>query len=435
MKNLLHFAKVNQRKWYANLAFSLLVLSPFATAQDCNSPHWVAAWQSAPADAIFLSPRVGDYDFLSLGKNQTFREIFSPLGGGSTLRLHFSNRFGKQSLQIKAISVAKQTEGAAIDASTLKPVLFNGQSSITIPAYQDRVSDAVSFDFNSFDKLSVSIAVIDAGGFPTEHYNAQEFSFVTKPNTGNHVNDVNGSAFSQKTTRRHMLIGMDAIASAATSVVVTLGDSITDGTNINASSIGENSRYPDFLKRRIDSAGLPLFVANAGIAGNRVVGGNLFITGPAATERYLKDVLQKNGVSDVILLEGINDIGMDFYKFLDYSYRYQQIINGYKTLITGMQRQGIKVTQGTLTPASKAPVFSYSTPFALQLRQDINWWIRNKSPANVIVDFDAAVRDSSNPELINTLYDSGDGLHFNAAGYAKMAAAIDLSKLQGSVCR
>ena len=54
----------------------------------------------------------------------------------------------------------------------------------------------------------------------------------------------------------------------------------------------------------------------------------------------------------------------------------------------------------------------------LTLRNEINEWIRSQSPADGVIDFDAAVRDPAHPNNIDPQYDGGDGLHFNAAGQA-----------------
>ncbi|MDP2228170.1 MAG: GDSL-type esterase/lipase family protein [Moraxellaceae bacterium] len=413
------------------------MLGESAWALDCNSPRWVSAWQASPADARWLGL---SFDFFSLnlpmGPNQSYRQVFSPLGSGSTVRLKFSNRHSNSPLIIRSTNLARQAVGAAIVAGTLTPVRFNnGQSAVTVPAGQDILSDPVNFSFRSLEKLSVSIATGNTRTdfVPTGHMVGMEHSYVTEPGAGDRTTDIEGGAFRYRTTRRHLLTGMDVLAPAHTAAVVTLGDSITDGYQ---SVIGANQRYPDFLKRRIDGAGLPYFVVNAGIAGNRVATDNpIQQFGVSAVNRLDADVLKASGVSDVILLEGINDIGQDYFKFLDYWNRYSKIINAYQTLITSLQARGLKVMQGTLTPSGSALNPSYSGPFARQLRQDVNWWIRNKSPADSIIDFDAAVRNPSNHAVIDDRYDSGDGLHFNAEGYARLAAAVDLGKLQGSKCR
>jgi lysophospholipase L1-like esterase len=46
-----------------------------------------------------------------------------------------------------------------------------------------------------------------------------------------------------------------------------------------------------------------------------------------------------------------------------------------------------------------------------------------------VIDFDAATRDPANPKHIRAEYDKGDHLHPNDAGYAAMAASVDLRLL------
>ena len=52
-----------------------------------------------------------------------------------------------------------------------------------------------------------------------------------------------------------------------------------------------------------------------------------------------------------------------------------------------------------------------------------------------VVDFDAAVRDPANPRAMLAIYDSGDTLHPNSAGYAAMANAVDLTLLSTTKLR
>ena len=60
---------------------------------------------------------------------------------------------------------------------------------------------------------------------------------------------------------------------------MAFGDSITDGfvasTPVSLPTslaiADKNGRYPDDLQRRIDAAGIPISVVNAGISANRLV--------------------------------------------------------------------------------------------------------------------------------------------------------------------
>ena len=86
-------------------------------------------------------------------------------------------------------------------------------------------------------------------------------------------------------------------------MIVTLGNSITDGVVTKADS---NHRWPDVLAQRLVASKEPLTaVVNAGISDNRVLSN---LTGPSALQRLARDVLIQPGVTHVIALEGVNDI-------------------------------------------------------------------------------------------------------------------------------
>ena len=58
----------------------------------------------------------------------------------------------------------------------------------------------------------------------------------------------------------------------------------------------------------------------------------------------------------------------------------------------------------------------------------MNRWIRTSGAFDGVVDFDAAVRDPSNPARLLPIYDA-DGVHLTDAGYSAMANAVNLSML------
>src|SRR3546814_13896344 len=63
----------------------------------------------------------------------------------------------------------------------------------------------------------------------------------------------------------------------------------------------------DLLGRRLARAGKPHVVVTQAISGNRVISSG---TGPSAVERFDRDVLTLPGVSHVVILEGINVMGI-----------------------------------------------------------------------------------------------------------------------------
>src|SRR4029434_8575813 len=109
-----------------------------------------------------------------------------------------------------------------------------------------------------------------------------------------------------------VLSRVEVVAAARASAVAAFGDSITDGTR---STPDTNNRWPDHLARRLASQAGGVAVMNVAIAGNRVLsegvapvgfGGNAGIN---ALARFDRDVLALPGVTHVIVMEGINDIG------------------------------------------------------------------------------------------------------------------------------
>lgn len=97
-------------------------------------------------------------------------------------------------------------------------------------------------------------------------------------------------------------------------------------------------------------------------------------------------------------------------------------------MIDEAHAHGLKIFGGTLTPFEGA---SYYTAAGEDEREAVNHWIRTSGAFDGVIDFDAAVRDPSNPLQLNPLYDAGGRrLHPNDLGYKAMADAINLALLK-----
>jgi lysophospholipase L1-like esterase len=64
----------------------------------------------------------------------------------------------------------------------------------------------------------------------------------------------------------------------------------------------------------------------------------------------------------------------------------------------------------------------------------LNAWIREESPADAVIDFDAAVHDPADPSRINPTFDGSDHVHFNLAGYQAIGNAVPLEQLDDPAC-
>jgi lysophospholipase L1-like esterase len=201
-----------------------------------------------------------------------------------------------------------------------------------------------------------------------------------------------------------------------TGAVVALGDSITDGT---FSTVNANRRWPNDLARRLDARpGPTLSVVDEGIAGNQVLKDS-GLAGVNALARLDRDVLTQQAARDVILLEGVNDIGAS-------QATADQLIPAYEQIIAQVHARGLRILGGTLTPFKGA---FYWTPAGEQTREAVNHWILTSGAFDGVVDFAAATANPADPQTFNPAFDSGDHLHPNDAGYQAMANAVDLERL------
>ncbi|MFF0633728.1 GDSL-type esterase/lipase family protein [Nocardia sp. NPDC004151] len=407
-----------------------------AETPGCDAPQWVSGWMAAPSDAFgAVDPSMVPQAHVG---GQTFRLVATPHLGGSVLRIHLSNQNRPVPVEFAHVTIAEQAAGAAIRGETLREVSFDGSSRVTVPAGGEVVSDPIELTFEAFQPLAVSVYAPGLAVLPTEHFNANATSYYSLPLAGDATDEPSGAALPLPTTSMPFLSGLDVQAPGTTSTIVAFGDSITDGyvgaTYLSVPQdpgvVDRNVRYPDFLQRRIDQAGLPFTVVDAGISGNRVTRDGLIPQfGPSGVSRVQRDAIAKAGVTDVIILEGINDLGVPIGVDAD------QLVAGYTDLIAQLHAAGLAVHLGTIMPAGNALSDGIATlPLAGPVRQRVNAWIRAQTLSDSVIDFDAALRDPADPDVLAPRYAGADNLHPNPAGYQAMAEAIDLSVFRGR-CR
>ncbi|MCM3588261.1 SGNH/GDSL hydrolase family protein [Mesobacillus maritimus] len=396
--------------------------SPVEAQSAGKSGHWVGAWS-----ASLLAAHEGGLSQEGF-ENQTVRMIVHPNATGSMVRIRFSNVFGTQPLTFEKVTVADTKTEAEVIPGTVQNVTFSGNEEVTIPAGEELFSDPVEFEVKDGKDLTVSVYLANESGPATWHPISSQTTYISEQ--GDFTDNTNGSAFNQTVDSWFWLSGVDVLTDSnkKSRVIVALGDSITDGY---LSTPNENRRWTDVLNSRLDSEikNQQFSVLNAAITGNRILSDSP-IFGVKALDRLERDVFSQTGVTDLILLEGINDIG-----HMPHVFDADKIIAGIQEIAEKAHERGIRIYVGTLTPFNAYDPGVYFTEEGEQTRQEVNEWIRNNTIVDGVIDFDQILADPNQLDKILPEYDSGDHLHPNDAGLKAMADHLDLSIFQKPLSR
>jgi lysophospholipase L1-like esterase len=410
----------------------LLIAALLAQFVFAQSPeHWVSTWATSPQQPRpFPAPRPPAPPTAGAATaptppapprppaitgfhNQTLRMIAHTSIGGRRVRIELSNVFGSTPLVIGAAHVAMRDKESAIIAASDRTLQFSGRPTAWIPPGASVISDAVNLDVPASSDLAISIYFPENASTDTMHAVGLHTTYISKDG------DTTGAtAMADATTSQsfYFLTNVDVAAPPNAAAIVTFGDSITDGA---VSTPNTDRSWPSFLARRLAaSGGANIAVLNQGISGNRLLRDG---AGVNALARFDRDVLAQPGVKWLMILEGINDIGLSS---TSDPVRSDDLIAALKQLIERAHEHGIKVIGGTLTPYEGA---AYARESGEQVRMAVNQWIRSPGSFDAVVDFEAATLDPEHPKQFRPGFNNGDHLHPNDAGYEAMANAIDLS--------
>lgn len=375
-----------------------------------------ASWAASPQDDGELLPFPGAPAPMPRELNdQSLRQIVRLSAGGERLRVRLSNLFGAEPVRFDAVGLARSTGGSGIDAASHVALTFGAASAVTLAAGEERWSDFVPFVADAESSVAVTLYAAAAAPIATVHSLGQQTAYVA---AGNAVSAEPFPAMVEAAPRLsyYWLSGIDAESASARRVIVTFGDSITDGFG---STVDANRRYPNLLSQQLTGGDAALSVVNAGISGNRVLRD---VIGPAGQARFERDALGQTAVSDVVILLGINDIGFSGFA-PDQVASAEQITDGLSTLVAAANADDRRVFLGTLLPFQGTMPPYYSEEGEAK-RQAVNAWIRANTDIEGVIDFDDLMGDAQNPLAMPAAYDSGDHLHPNDQGYEVMADAV-----------
>jgi lysophospholipase L1-like esterase len=404
----------------AGLCTSLTALLIFSFNFPAQAQtYWVASWTAAQQLAEPQNSLAAD-DL----RDATLRQIVHLSLGGTQLRVRISNHFGTAPLHFTAIHIAQPitTTSAKIVEGTDEALTFSGRPDVIVPAGADYLSDPVDFPAAALSDLTISLHLDAPPQQQTGHPGSRATSYLVRGN------QVAATDLPNAKTLEHwyFIAGVEVAAPPQAAAIVAFGDSITDG---HGATTNGNDRWPDILAKRLQAnAGTTnLAVVNAGIGGNRLLLDSL---GPNALARFDHDVLAPAGARYVIVLEGVNDLGMLVREghptSAEHAALVRRIIGAYEQMIARAHAHRIHVIGATILPFVDSQFYNPGSESEAD-RQAVNQWIRTPGHFDAVVDFDMIMRDPQHPDRLLPTLDSGDHLHPSAVGYAAMANAIPLA--------
>ena len=393
------------------IASLAIIFSADSRAQSA----WIGTWATSPTGLPTVA-KAGTFTLPSPKTIKgTIRYRLRVSLGGTQVRLRFSNDYSDSPLLLAAVTVGPAGDGLDALPGSLKRATFNGKESIAIPARASAVTDPVVLVVEPLSDVVVSVYLPE--GVSVSSWTPTFDPIVVEDSNATLVEHLSAS---RSWSIRPLVSEVDVLADRPRKVVVTLGDSITDG-DINGIT-GERG-WPGALARRLQSRGFA--VVNAGIGGNRLLQ-SMPMFGARALDRLDRDVLAVPGLSYIIVLEGINDIGMSGRggmfgdtPLLDP----QALIAADSEILRRAHERGVKVFGATIMPFEGADYYSREKE---KVRETVNEWIRTSKAFDAVIDFDRTVRDPVAPHKLGAEYDSGDHLHPGSDGYRKIGESIDL---------
>ena len=390
----------------AAVLVGLLIATPLHASV---ARSWGVAMQATPpADNPGAPPSIAD---------ATLRQILRLSVGGDRLRLVLDDHDSATPLAIDHFAVALVDAKGAVVPGSSREVSFGGRRGVEIPAHAPMISDWLRMPVKPLTRIAVSFHVAPDQVLGAFH------SFGAAKTQLAPGDQVEKSELAEAATveRRFVISGVDVGSKAPLRTIVTFGDSITDGVR---ATVDSDMRWPDQFATRLNKAGwTEVGVANGGISGNKMLADG---AGQGALARFDRDVLAIPGVSHVVLLEGVNDIGAAWREKRHEGFDTEALINAYRQMIIRAHDHGIRIILATILPYKGA---GYWSEWGEAQRQKINTWIREQKQSDGVVDLDAAMRDAADPLVMNPVYDSGDHLHPNDKGFTVMADAVPLALL------
>lgn len=387
---------------------------------------WKATWKYMPVN---YNTDIG------VVENLTQRTVFRNNLNGKKLKLKFSNKYGRMPLTLEKVSVAKNDDGGQklLKEQEFTVVTKDGRERIIIGPGEEFYSDEIEWNISAGEDILLFIYIKErqavqstASVWSTHCTRTQYYTDGYRLDTGNKGWKESREIYpyvEADENKADIIAGITEILLYTDPDVKTIalfGDSIT-----------HMSYFSDALTEKIMEE-MPgrAAVENYGIGGNRILRdasfapdleGNGSCFGPAGESRFETDVFAEDTPDLILVLEGVNDI-MHPYVFLhpDEIVSAEDLEQGISRIIDAAHGHGIPVFVGTVMPFWNEQ-YIYWIEKGDNVRKEFNTWIREKSEADGVVDYDKATADPENPSRMKNGIHIGDGLHPNTKGGEIMA--------------
>ncbi len=371
---------------------------------------WVALWGNAPS---YSERRTADYT-----KDTTLRYQITPTISGSGIRLHFHNLLGQEDITLNKVSVALSTDHRVIDQTTLVPVTFSGKRDVTIAKGTEICSDELRFSVTAGKPFAVSIYL---GEF-TDMTCAVAPTGPLSHNCFTKGDYCDAACMPLETTLGcnfcYFLYTIDVLAEETDRSIVCFGDSITAQS------------WPEWLALRVLDTGDPhCSIVRRAIGGSRVLREyachHTRHYGQSGLNRFERDIRSAIGADTVIVLHGINDIihpdGVNPFRPMEHLPAAQELIDGLRYYVETAHNAGMRIYLATILPFKGWRTY---TDERNVIRLTVNEWIRTNKEADGFIDFDAALKDTADPDKMANGNATPDCVHPSIEGAKKLARAV-----------
>ncbi len=357
---------------------------------------WVACWGNATS--------ITDRREATYAKDLTLRYPIRMCFSGSKLRFRFSNLTGTEPVTLNKVFVNST------------PITFEGMKGVTLMPGKETESDEISYEVHRGDTIEVSFYMagytqMNSGTLITGPLSKGFYAYGDYAEAEELPLDL-----TRHTNWFYFLNTIDVLTAEENHAIICYGDSITA------------QAWPDYMARM--AFGTNASIIRRAVSGTRILRQYDCITYQAyGLKGATRFPIEKNvaGATDIIIQHGINDIihpvGADVNPFRPWSDlpTVEEMEQGIEELyVKPAKEMGLKVWSGTLLP-----IFGWRTYNEKRdaMRQSFNEWLRTSPIFDGCIDFDAAVRSTTNSKAFAEGYDSGDHLHPSDRAYEAMAQA------------